>query len=77
MSSPSAQDHRRGSGLGFGHPYAHLVSVAAGLTLVAWIVVELVFLRSLSWLQPFCALWGVLVAGLGWRAHRTAPRRVG
>ena len=37
----------------------------AGLLLVGWIGVEVVVIRTYSWLQPACALWGLLVAGLG------------
>jgi hypothetical protein len=44
--------------------------VAAGLALVGWIVIEVAFIRSFSLLQPACAVYGALVAGLGWRLAR-------
>jgi hypothetical protein len=40
--------------------------VTAGLALVGWIVVEVAFIRTFSWMQPVCAAYGALLAGLGW-----------
>lgn len=54
---------------------ADVISVAAGTMLVGWIVVELVTIRTFSWLQPVFALGGVAVAVTGWRgrpSHSTA-----
>jgi hypothetical protein len=53
-----------------GDPRAPALLVVAGLLLFGWIVVELAFIRSVSWLHPLCALWGVVVALLGWRVRR-------
>lgn len=45
--------------------------VVAGVLLVGWIAVELAFIRSVSWLHPVCALWGLVVALLGWQVQRS------
>lgn len=48
----------------------------AGAALIGWIVVEIAFIRSFSWLQPACALYGAAVLGLGLRLRRSerSPR---
>ena len=56
-----------------GHPRAPELMVAAGLLLVAWILVEVAFIRSFAWLQPICAAWGLAVALLGRREGRRSP----
>lgn len=48
-----------------GGPSAAEMTMAAGLLLVAWIVLELVVLRTVSWLQPVCAVYGGLLVVLG------------
>lgn len=47
-----------------------ILAVAAGLALVAWILVELAFIRTYSWMQPFCTVYGAVLAALGWCQHR-------
>ncbi|MGZ4600437.1 MAG: hypothetical protein ACXVYY_06920 [Oryzihumus sp.] len=56
-----------------GNPRAPQLLLLAGLLLVGWIVVEVAFIRSFSWLQPVCAVWGALVAVLGLRDRGRAP----
>lgn len=56
-----------------GDPRAPQRLLVAGLLLVGWIVVEVAFIRSFSWLQPVCAAWGALVAVLGLRDRGRAP----
>jgi ABC-type antimicrobial peptide transport system permease subunit len=56
-----------------GNPRAPQLLLLAGLLLVGWIVVEVAFIRSFSWLQPVCAVWGALVAVLGLRDRSRAP----
>ena len=64
-----------------GMPYAVLAAMAwrgdrrwptasmlCGLGLVAWITVELAFLREPSILHPLCAATGAAFAWVGWRA---------
>jgi hypothetical protein len=55
-----------------GLPWADAAVVLAGLALVGWIVVEVAFIRTFSWMQPVCAVYGALLAGLGWRSARSA-----
>ena len=52
------------------HPLAPEVSVAAGSTLMCWIVVQVLMIApngGVSWLQPAMFAAGGLVAALGWR----------
>jgi len=49
---------------------APLLAVGAGIILVGWILGETIVIRSVSWLQPFCLGYGLLLAALGWRAYR-------
>ena len=53
-----------------GSAHAAETAMAAGALLVGWIAVQLVVIRTFSWLQPAMALAGVLVfaVGLGGRA---------
>lgn len=51
-----------------GHRWAGPTGVVAGAALVGWIVVEVAVIRTYSWMQPFCAGYGLLVAALGGRA---------
>jgi len=50
------------------HPRREPASVAAGILLVGWIVVELSIIRQFSWLQPTCAGAGLALIGLGIRS---------
>lgn len=56
-----------------GSPSADAALVGAGLLLVGWIAVEVLFIRTYAWLQPVCAAYGLLVAGLGWGHLRRHP----
>jgi CHASE2 domain-containing sensor protein len=40
-------------------------AIVAGALLIGWIVVQLLVLRSVSWLQPICAALGGAVMSLG------------
>lgn len=55
-----------------GLPWADAAVVLAGLALIGWIVVEVAFIRTFSWMQPVCAAYGALLAGLGWWSARSA-----
>jgi len=57
-----------------GSPFADESVIVAGAALVTWIAVELVFIRSFSWLHPAYALVGLAVTGVGVH-HRRADRR--
>lgn len=46
----------------------------AGIMLVVWIAVELVFLRAYAWLQPLYLLIGAGVVGLAWMLRRRPAR---
>ncbi len=41
------------------------ITVAAGALLVAWIVVQVAFIHSYEWLQPFCVVYGIVLIALG------------
>jgi hypothetical protein len=56
-----------------GRAHAAEVAIAAGALLVGWIAVQLVVIRTFSWLQPAMALAGALVFLAGLAIHR--PRR--
>ena len=49
-------------------PCAGRAAVAAGLLLIAWIVVEIMFIRDISFLQPFFAGVGVAFIVIGRRS---------
>jgi hypothetical protein len=59
---------------------ANPVAVGAGVALMGWIVVELAFIRSISWLHPTLFLVGAAIAFAGYRGwHLTwgaAPNEV-
>ena len=57
-----------------GGPYAAEMTLVSGLLLVGWIVVELSVIRTVSWLQPICAVYGGLLVVLGLAA---TPERHG
>jgi hypothetical protein len=46
-------------------PRTSVAAVVAGSALVGWIVVEIGFVQSYSWLQPICAFAGLAVALAG------------
>jgi hypothetical protein len=54
---------------------ADLASIAAGVLLIAWILVELAFIRELSFLQFFYAGAGLAFVAIGRRARTTTYRR--
>jgi hypothetical protein len=47
------------------------VAGIAGLALIGWIVVEVAVIRTFSWLQPVCFLYGAGVLALGVLLRRT------
>jgi hypothetical protein len=51
-------------------PAAPTALLAAGLLLAGWIVVQLLFIRTFSWLQPVCFAYGLVVARLATTAAR-------
>ena len=44
----------------------------AGLLLVAWIAVELAFIKAYSWFHPTYLVAAIVVLGLGWLMNRAA-----
>ena len=57
-----------------GGPFAAEMTLVSGLLLVGWVVVELAVIRTVSWLQPACAVYGGLLVVLGLAA---SPERHG
>jgi hypothetical protein len=57
---------------GRGMQYAADIVFGAGLLLVAWIAVELAFIKAYSWFHPTYLLAAIVVLGLGWLINRTA-----
>jgi hypothetical protein len=45
------------------------MAVAAGALLIGWILAEVAFIRTYSWMQPTCVGWGAAVMLLGWLAR--------
>jgi hypothetical protein len=58
-----------------GGPSAAQACVFSGGLLVAWIVLELAVLRTVSWLQPVCAVYGGLLLVLGLAAPTSRSGR--
>lgn len=56
-------------------PRQGLIAVAAGMSLLGWIVLEVAIVQTYSWMQPFCGTYGAVVAALGWRLHRLQRSR--
>ena len=56
----AARDTRRSADIVFG----------AGLLLVAWIAVELAFIKAYSWFHPTYLVAAIAVLGLGWLMNR-------
>jgi hypothetical protein len=54
-----------------GHLFADVASITAGLTLIAWLIVELAFIRELSFLHPLLGSVGVAFVLSGRRAVRS------
>ncbi len=50
-------------------------AIAAGALLVGWIGVQVVVIRTFSWLQPAMAAAGVVVLLAGWLARRNRSER--
>jgi hypothetical protein len=57
---------------GRGMRYGADIVFGAGLVLVAWIAVELAFIKAYSWFHPTYLVAAVVVLGLGWVMNRTA-----
>jgi hypothetical protein len=56
--------------------YAAELVIAAGLLLVAWIAVELAFIKSYSWFHPTYLGLAVLVLICGWLLASAGPHSV-
>lgn len=59
------------------HRRALELSIAAGLILIGWIVVQVLMIApngGVSWLQPTMFAAGVLVAALGWQLREARPQ---
>jgi energy-converting hydrogenase Eha subunit B len=50
--------------------HAALLSLAMGLILIAWIVVQVAIIGYVSWLQPASFVAGIAIALLAWRFLR-------
>lgn len=57
-------------------PWAADLAIVAGAALIGWIVVQVAVIRTFSWLQPACAVYGavVLLLGLLLRRSQRGPR---
>jgi hypothetical protein len=53
--------------------YASVLVIGAGLLLVAWIAVELAFIKSHSWFHPTYLGLAMLVLISGWLLERAGP----
>ena len=51
------------------------LAVLAGAALIGWVVVEVAVIRTFSWLQPACAVYGAVVLVLGALLRRSAAAR--
>lgn len=66
---------------GRGAQYAADIVFGAGLLLIAWIAVELAFIKEYSWFHPTYLAAALVVLGLGWLMQRISsptarqPRR--
>jgi hypothetical protein len=49
------------------------LAAVAGTALIAWIAVEIAFIRTFSWLQPVCAVYGAGVLVLAVLLRRSDP----
>ena len=57
-------------------PAAADLAVLAGGSLMGWIAVQAAVIRTFSWLQPACLLYGAGVAALGASARRAMARNI-
>lgn len=48
------------------------VAIAAGSAAIAWILVQLVVIRTVIWVQPLCVVLSVIIVVLGLRLRGTA-----
>jgi hypothetical protein len=55
-------------------PWAGAGHVLVGVALMGWIVVQVAFIGLISWMQPFCFLWGAAILVLGLVAWRASGR---
>jgi hypothetical protein len=55
---------------GVGHPSAAEAAMVAGVVLMGWIAVQLVIIKTFSWLQPAMALAGAAVFLCGWLVRK-------
>lgn len=59
-----------------GDPDTGRWAVGVGAALVGWIVVQLAFIRELSFFHPLYLAIGIALVALGWRADATRRRSV-
>ena len=52
--------------------HSPVIVFGAGLLLVAWIAVELAFIKAYSWFHPTYLVAAIVVLGLGWLMNRAA-----
>lgn len=51
-----------------------LASLAIGLTLLCWIIIQVALLGYISWLQPVYATVGIAIVALSYKAFRAKAR---
>ena len=60
---------------GRGAQYAADIIFGAGLLLIAWIAVELAFIKEYSWFYPTYLAAALVVLGLGWLVQRISGQQ--
>ncbi len=57
-----------------GSRWSGQAALAAGGSLMAWILLEIILIRTYSWMQPACLTWGVIVAAMGRHIRRSGTK---
>lgn len=60
-----------------GHPRAGELAMLAGVLLVCWIGVQLIVIRTFTWVQPVMVVVGLAVFATGWWLHGRDHRFTG
>jgi hypothetical protein len=55
-------------------PWARAGHVLVGVALMGWIVVQVAFIGLISWMQPFCFVWGAAILVLALVAGKASGR---
>jgi hypothetical protein len=55
-------------------PWARAGHLLVGVALMGWIVVQVALIGLISWMQPFCFVWGAAILVLGLAARRGSGR---